>query len=289
MTAPLPHKDRPYRRQIDGIETTMIRPQRGLSLANLAELWRFRELALVMVERDIRVRYRQTVMGVSWAIAQPIVMMVVFSIVFGRLAKVPSEGFPYPVFVYAGLLPWLLFANAVSHASNALVAQSQLVSKIYFPRLLLPLSAVGVWLMDFVIAAFVLMALMLYYGTPFSLGLLLLAPLLAGVLLAALGVGVFFSALIVSYRDFRYVVPFVIQIWMFATPVIYPLAMIPTEWQWLMHLNPMAGFVDGFRAAFLGKPLNLGALAVAAFVAALMFLVGAVYFQRAERRFADVI
>jgi lipopolysaccharide transport system permease protein len=268
---------------------TVIEPRKGWRALELQELWAYRELLYVLTMRDIKVRYKQTVLGFSWAIIQPAMMMVVFSIFFGRLAKMPSDGHPYPLFVYSGLLPWTFFQTAVGSASSSLLNSSHLVTKVYFPRLMIPLSAIGSGLADFLIATMVLFVLMAIYGGTFGLSLLLAPFLILGVVFIALGVGTFLAALTVSYRDFRYVVPFMLQFWMFATPVIYPASLVPEKWRMLLYLNPMAGMIEGFRAAFLGSTFNPGAVALSLTTAALIFAAGVAYFEKVERRFADII
>ena len=201
----------------------------------------------------------------------------------------PSDGLPYPVFVYAGLLPWTFFATAIGNTSNSLVSSSNLISKVYFPRLVIPFSAVGSGLVDFLIAGAILLLMCLWYGIGWSVNLLMAPLLIAGVIFIALGAGVVLSALMVAYRDFRYVVPFLVQFWMFATPVVYPASLVPETWRWLLFLNPMAGFIEGFRSAFLGRPFDWVPLAISAAVAIAVFLLGTAYFEKVERRFADII
>ncbi len=268
---------------------TVIEPSRGWRRLDLRELWAYRELLIVLTMRDIKVRYKQTVLGAAWAILQPFMTMVVFSIFFGRLAKMPSDGFPYPIFVYSALVPCTFFANAVTGSSNSLVGSAHLVSKVYFPRLIIPLSAVGVSLVDFAVAASILLGLMLFYGVSCSFTLLMAPVLLLAIVFTALGVGTCLCALTVSYRDFRYVVPFMVQLWMFVTPVIYPSSLVPAQWRWLLYLNPMAGLIEGFRGVFLGRELHFFGLAVSAAIAIFLFLTGVAYFGRVERRFADII
>jgi lipopolysaccharide transport system permease protein len=268
---------------------TVIERQRGWRTLNLSEIWAYRELLLVLVERDIKVRYKQTVLGVLWAVIQPLATMLLFSLVFGRLAKIPSDGFPYPVFVYAGLLPWTFFATAISSSSNSLVGQQQLISKVYFPRLIIPLSSVGAGLIDFAISTVIMLALMMYFGVGWGPGLLAVPLLIAAVIFIALGVGTLLSALTVTYRDFRYVIPFMVQFWMWATPVVYPTSLFPEKWQWVLYLNPMAGLIEGFRSAFLGKPFDPTGLTISAATALVIFVIGVFYFEKMERRFADII
>jgi lipopolysaccharide transport system permease protein len=268
---------------------TRIAPSRGWRTLNVKELWAYRELLWVLTTRDIKVRYKQTVLGFAWAIIQPVMMMVVFSIFFGRLAGMPSDGYPYPVFVYAGLLPWTFFANAISSSGNSLVGSAQLVSKVYFPRLIIPLASVGGGLVDFAISTSVLLLLMVWYGVAWGAELLVAPLLVAGVILVALAVGIFLSALTVAYRDFRYVVPFLVQLWMFATPVVYPASLVPENWRWLLFLNPMAGIIEGFRAAFLGQGLDVSAFLTSFGIAVILFFIGVAYFEKVERGFADII
>lgn len=268
---------------------TVIEPPRGWRSLDLDEIWRYRELLWVLTERDIKIRYKQTVLGFAWAIIQPVMMMVVFSVFFGTLAQMPSDGLPYPIFVYAGLLPWTFFAGAINNASNSLVASSGLVSKVYFPRLVIPLSSAGSGIADFAIATIVLLLMMLWYGIGWSVNLMLAPLLVAGTVFIALGVGIFLAALNVAYRDFRYVVGFVIQFWMFATPVVYPASLVPDTWRWLLFLNPMAGFIEGFRSAFLGRPFDWPAIAISLVVAVAVFIAGVAYFEKVERTFADII
>ena len=267
----------------------MIEPVRGWRSLDLRELWAYRELLLVLTMRDIKVRYKQTVLGAAWAILQPFMTMVVFTIFFGHLANMPSDGFPYPVFVYAALVPWTFFANAITSSSNSLVGSAHLVSKVYFPRLIIPLSAVGVGIVDFASRC----------EHPARHDALLWGGLepqpadgpgaVARDSVHCLGAGTCLSALTVSYRDFRYVVPFMVQLWMFVTPVVYPASLVPTQWRWLLYLNPMSGLIEGFRAVFLGKAFDFVGLAISAGVAMTLFFVGVAYFERVERRFADII
>jgi lipopolysaccharide transport system permease protein len=275
----------------DGVDDalTVIEPSKGWRSVDTRELWAFRGLLWVLAARDVKVRYKQTVLGFVWAIIQPLMMMVVFSVLFGRLAKMPSDGYPYPIFVYAGLLPWTFFASAVSTSANSLVGSAQLISKVYFPRLIIPMASVGSSLVDFAIASGVLFLLMAYYGFGLTINLLMLPFLVASLILVALGIGTCLSGLTVAYRDFRYVIPFMVQFWLFATPVIYPSSIVPADWRWLLYLNPMAGIIGGFRAAFLGGSFDWFALAISLSVAIAMFLIGIAYFEKVERRLADII
>lgn len=284
------HKSETLQEQYFGhAHLTVIEPQRGWRTLDLKGLWAYRELLWVLTLRDVRVRYKQTVLGVLWAVIQPFMAMVVFSIFFGRLAQMPSDGFPYPIFVYAALLPWTFFANAVTTSGNSLLGSAGLVSKVYFPRLIIPLASVGAGLIDFAISAVILLLLMLYYGVGWSANLLAAPLLVLAVIFTALGVGTLVSALNVAYRDFRYVIPFLVQLWLFATPVVYPASLVPERWQWLLYLNPMAGLIEGFRAVFLGKAFDPLGLALSFAVALAVFVAGVLYFEKVERRFADII
>lgn len=267
----------------------VIRPSKGFLRLNLGDLWEYRELLYFLVWRDIKVRYKQTVLGAAWAIIQPVMTMIVFSIFFGRLAKVPSDGIPYPVFAFAALLPWQLFAFALTESSNSLVGSQNLITKVYFPRLVIPLASVLAGLVDFAIAFVVLFGLMLYYHITPTAAVAWL-PLFVGLALAtALSVGLWLSALNVKYRDVRYTIPFLTQLWMFATPVAYPSSLIPQPWRTWYGLNPMAGVVEGFRWALLGKSGGPGLLLWVSVAAVLILLVGGLfYFRRMESTFADI-
>lgn len=257
----------------------------------LKDIWRYRELFYFLAWRDILVRYKQTVIGVTWSLLRPLLTMIVFSLVFGKLAKLPAHGIPYPIIVLTGLLPWQFFANALSESSNSLVGNANLISKVYFPRLIIPTSAVIVSIADFLIAFALLLALLAWYGfwpgwTVFALPLF--ASLAAA---AALGTGLLFAALLVKYRDFRFVIPFVIQVGLYASPVGYLSSLVPERWRLLFSLNPMVGIIDGFRWSLLGGrlPIDWVGVAVSASVVGLLFLAGFLYFRKTERTFADVI
>lgn len=268
---------------------TVIEPPRGWRMLDWRELWAYRELLWVLGGRDVRVRYKQTVLGASWAILRPLTAMLIFSAVFGHLAKMPSEGFPYPVFVYAGLLPWTFFASALTASGQSLVGSAQLITKVYFPRLIIPLASIGSALVDLLVSTGVLLALMAWYSVGWTWHLVAAPLLLAAVVFASLGIGTLLAALTVSYRDFTHLTPFIVQIWMYATPVVFPVTLVPQQWRWLLSLNPMTGLTEGFRSAFLGKPFDLFGIAASLVIAAGLFALGVAYFERAERRFADVI
>ncbi len=268
---------------------TVIEPSSGWVALRLRELWEYRELLYFLTWRDIKVRYKQTALGASWAIIQPFFTMLVFSIFFGRLAKVPSDGIPYPVFSYAALLPWTFFANGLSQASNSLVGSANLISKVYFPRLVVPLSSVLSGVLDFAIAFVVLGGMMLYYGM-WPTGAAIWLPLfLLLSFITALGTSLWLSALNVQYRDIRYAVPFLTQFWLFATPIAYPSSLLTEPWRTLYGLNPMVGVVEGFRWALFGSQPPGAMLGVSAVVALLLLVCGAYYFRRMEQTFADVV
>ncbi|HEV3164069.1 MAG TPA: ABC transporter permease, partial [Isosphaeraceae bacterium] len=268
-----------------------ITPQPGWVGLNLREFWAYRELLYFLTWRDIKVRYKQTTLGAAWAVLQPVMTMAIFTIFFGRLAGIETRtgGVPYPLFVFSALLPWMFFANAMTACGNSLVGSSSLVTKVYFPRLVIPLSTVAAGLVDLAISFVVLLALLAFYQVPPAWPWLLVPLFLAAVVLAACGMGMLLSALTVSYRDFRYVVPFLSQIWMFLTPVMYPGSIVPARWQRLYYLNPMAGLIDGFRAVLLGQPPEWSHVLPSLIIAILILLAGAAYFHKVEGDFADVI
>lgn len=268
----------------------LIRPSRDWVSLQLRDVWEYRELLYFLVWRDIKVRYKQTVLGASWAILQPFLTMVVFAIFFGRLAKVPSDGIPYPIFAYCALLPWQLFAHALTQSSNSLVMNERLITKVYFPRLIIPISAVLAGLVDFAIAFVVLLGMMLYYGIVPTLAALTLPLFLLLAIATALAVGLWLSALNVQYRDVRHTIPFLTQFWLFATPIAYSSSLVPEQWRALYGLNPMAGVVEGFRWALLGNTGSMGPLVVVSALAVIVLLIGGlVYFRRMEKTFADVV
>lgn len=272
------------------VSPIIIRPSRGWVPLKLADLWEYRELLYFLIWRDVKVRYKQTVLGAAWAIIQPFFTMVVFSVVFGRLAKIPSDGLPYPVFAYCALLPWQLFAHALTESGNSLVASQNLITKVYFPRLVIPLAAVLAGLVDFAIAFLVLLAMMAYYGIAPTAAVATLPLFLLLALTTALGVGLWLSALNVQYRDVRYTIPFLTQFWLFATPVAYPASLVPEPWRAVLGLNPMAGVVEGFRWALLGTAHAPGSMLTVSVVVVLALLVGGLYyFRRMEKTFADVV
>ena len=270
---------------------TIIEPSKGWIAINWKDLWKYRELLYFLTWRDIKVRYKQTVLGALWAIIQPFMSMVVFTIFFGRLAGLDKKtgDIPYPIFVYAGLLPWNLFSQSLGRCGQSVVGSAHLITKVYFPRLIIPLSSVGTCLVDFAVSFIILVALMFYYSVWPSISIVLILPLIVFTVVAALGVGMLLSALNVAYRDIGYVIPFIVQLWFFATPVIYPLNMVPKKWQWVMSLNPLTGIIEGYRSAILGTAFDWANLGVSVSVAVVAFLAGMLYFRRVERRFADIV
>ena len=266
-----------------------IKPSRGWVGLKLGELWQYRELVYFLAWRDIKVRYKQAALGGAWAIIQPVGMMIVFSLFFGRLAKIPSDGIPYPIFSYAALLPWTYFALTLAQSSQSLVSGSNMITKVYFPRLVMPTASALAGLVDFVLAFGVLIGMMFYYGMQPTMAILLLPLFLLLAFLTALGVGLWLSALNVHYRDVRYTVPFLTQLWLFATPVVYPSSLLSEPWRTVYGLNPMVGVVEGFRWAMLGNHPPGPMLGVSAVVAVLLLISGAFYFRRMERTFADVV
>lgn len=270
--------------------TIRIVPVKGWTALQLREVWQRRELMLFLTWRDIKVRYAQTALGVAWAVLQPLALMVVLTVFLGRLAGVPSDGYPYAVFAMAGLVVWTFFANAVTGAANSLIGSANLVSRVYFPRLVLPGAALMSFLPDIAIASALLMVLMVVYGVSIPVTALLLPVFVAFAMLVAASIGVWLAALNVAYRDVRYAVPFLIQLWLFATPVAYPASLVPDRVRDLLGLNPMSGVVEGFRWALLGqRPAPWSLMAVSALVAVVVLVAGAFYFRRVEHRFADVI
>ncbi len=265
------------------------KPSEGLSL-RLKELLEFHELIYFLTWRDLKVRYKQTALGVIWAVLQPLLTMVVFTIFFGRLAKIPSDGVPYPIFSYTALLPWQLFANGVTNSSNSLVNNSNLITKIYFPRLIMPMSSVAGGLADFFVSFLVLMGMMIYYGITPTWAILTLPFFILLATATSFSVGLWLSAINVKYRDVRYTVPFLTQIWLFLTPIAYPSSLVPEKWRFIYGLNPMAGVVEGFRWALLGKSNQDWHMISASVIIVIVLLIGGlIYFRRMERTFADII
>ena len=272
------------------VPVTRIAPSRGWVSLKLRELVEYRELLYFLVWRDIKVRYKQTALGASWAIIQPFFTMVVFSLFFGKLAKVPSDGVPYPIFSFAALVPWTFFSNALTQSSNSLVGSANLLKKVYFPRLAIPIASVVAGIVDFAVAFLMLLGMMAWFGLAPTMNAVWLPLLLLLATVTSLGVGFWLSAMNVKYRDVKYVVPFLAQLWLFATPVAYPSSLLSEPWRTLYGLNPMAGVIEGFRWALVGTDTAPGPMIAVSSVAALVLLVsGAFYFRRMERGFADVV
>lgn len=280
----------PMAHQFDDVPVVHIEPTRGWVSLGLKELWAYRELLYFFVWRDIKVRYKQTILGAAWAIIQPFFTMIVFSLFFGRLAQVPSDGLPYPIFSYAALVPWTFFATGVSQASNTLVANANMVKKIYFPRLTMPIATVLAGVVDFVLAFIVLLGMLFYYEVVPTINVLWLPLFLLLALVTAVGVSLWLAALNVQFRDVRYIVPFIVQFWLFITPIAYSSSLLSEPWRTLYGINPMAGVVEGFRWALLGTDTAPGPIiAVSTLVAIVLLLSGILYFRRMEKSFADVV
>jgi lipopolysaccharide transport system permease protein len=267
----------------------VIEPRHGFVRFDVAELWHYRDLLYFLTWREISIRYKQTLLGFAWAVIQPVMTMVVFTVFLGRLAKMPSDGIPYPVFSYLGLLPWLYFANAVTRSGTSLVSNAHLLSKVYFPRVLIPLSGVLSAAVDFAIAFVVLVGLMLWYGIAPAASTLWLLPLTLLTAVAAAGAGMWLAALNVKYRDVQHAIPFLMQVWMYATPVVYPASVVPERWRTLFALNPLAGVIEAYRAATLGRAMPWSLLGASTVAAVLLVVIGTWQFRRMERSFADIV
>lgn len=267
----------------------IIQPSGRWGVSNLRDAWNYRELLYFLIWRDVKVRYKQTALGVAWAIIQPLFTMLIFSLFFGRLAGVPSDNVPYPVFAYAGLLPWTFFANAIGNSGNSLVGSANLITKVYFPRMIIPAAAVGAGLIDLGISFVVLIPLMFYYGITISWNVLMLPVFVVLTALLALGVGMWLSALNVKYRDVRFALPFLVQLWMFISPVIYPTSFLPERWQLLFAVNPMTGIIEGYRSALFGHAFNWKALAVSTSLTLAVLVYASFSFRRMEKSFADIV
>jgi lipopolysaccharide transport system permease protein len=272
-------------------ELVTIKPVKGWVPLNLKDLWHYRELIYFLTWRDLKVRYKQSVLGVLWALLKPFMNMVVFTIFFGQLAKIPSDGIPYPIFSYTGLLPWGFFAAALEVSARSMLQSGGMVSKIYFPRIIVPLSSVFANLVDFLIAFTILIGMMIYYQITPTINTLWLPVFILLAMITAIGVGLWFSALLVMYRDVNYMLPFITEIWKFVSPVVYSATLIPDKWQWLYSINPMAGVVTGFRWALLGQPesISFSSLAISGAISLIIFISGLYFFRRMERIFADMI
>ena len=269
----------------------VIEPSGSWVALNLRDLWAYRELLYFLTWRDIKVRYKQTLLGVAWAIMQPLFTMLVFTLFFGRLAgmEARTEGMPYPLFAFAGLLPWTFFSNAIINSGNSLVGSANLITKVYFPRMIIPGAAVAAGLVDLGIAFIMLVGLMVYYQVTITWTLVMLPVLVMLTALLAVAVGMWLSALNVKYRDIRFALPFFIQLWLFVSPVIFPSSILPEKWRWVMQLNPLAGIIEGYRSSVFGRPLNWTALGISAVITLLLLIYASYSFRRMEKTFADVI
>jgi lipopolysaccharide transport system permease protein len=263
--------------------------QDTLASLSLREIWAFRELLYFLTWRDIKVRYKQTAMGAAWAIIQPVLMMLTFALFFGLLLGVHTDGLPFLLFFYCGLLPWTFFSGAIAAGSGSLIGSANLITKVYFPRILVPAAAVGALLVDLAITIVILIGLGIYYGIPLTWNLAMLPVLLLMTIVLALEFGIWLSALTVKYRDIRHALPFVLQLWMFLTPIVYPLSLIPSKWRWLMYINPVTGIVEGLRAVFTAQPINWAALGVTTVFMVVMLIWSVHTFRRIEKSFADLI
>jgi lipopolysaccharide transport system permease protein len=271
------------------VPTLIIRPPRKWVPIDFQEIWAYRELLYFFTWRDVKIRYKQTGLGFAWAVIQPLFTMIIFSLIFGAFAKIPSDGIPYPLFSYAALLPWTLFAEGMTRSTNSMVANAPIMTKVYFPRLLMPISGIMSPLVDFCIAFSILIAMMFYYGFVPTVNVIFLPAFLLLAIATSLGVGLWLSALNVQYRDFQYTVPFLIQIWMYASPVVYPASMLPEKFRVLYGLNPMAGVIEGFRWALLGTTPPSAMILVSVGVVVVMLVSGLFYFKKMEQYFADLV
>lgn len=269
---------------------TIISPSRGWLSLNLPEVWAYRELLGLLAWRYVSVRYKQSIVGIGWSVIQPVTTMVIFTVIFGMFAKLPSDGIPYPIFTYCALLPWNYFARSLGDSSDSIVGSTDLITKVYFPRLVLPLSRIFAGLIDFLIAFVLLVGMMAWYKIAPTRGLIFLPLFILMAMFAALGVGLWLTALNVKYRDVRFVVPFLIQFWMYASPVAYSISIVPVKWVWLYSLNPMVGVIEGFRWALLGKaPPSPETLLIPIGIVTAVLISGLYYFKRVEKTFADII
>jgi len=267
----------------------LIEPPGGWVSPRVSELWEYRELLYFLVWRDVKVRYKQTVLGVLWAGLQPLLTMLLFWALFGRLAGIKSDGIPYPIFAFSALLIWTFFANAITHSSTSMVGSSNLITKVYFPRMIIPMAAVGAGLVDLIISFPLLVVLSFYYGVDLRWTTLMVPVLVLLTTLLAVGVGMWLSGLNVKYRDVRFALPFVVQLWMFASPIIYPSSMLPLKWRWLIRLNPLTGIIEAFRSCLFGRELDWAALGISTIITIAVLVYSAYAFRRVERGFADII
>lgn len=271
------------------INELLIKPSHGWASLKLKELWEYRELFYFLAQRDIKIRYRQAVLGIAWAVLQPLLTMLLFWFLFGRLAGIKSEGIPYPIFAFSALLLWTFFSNSVTSSSNSLVGSSHLITKVYFPRMIIPMAAVGAGLVDLIISLPLLAVLGFYYRVNLNWTILIVPVLILLTICLAVGVGMWLSALNVKYRDIRFALPFLVQLWMFASPIIYPSSMLPEKWRWLLRLNPLTGIIENFRASLFGRKFDWAALGISAVITTAVLVYSAYAFRRVEKCFADIV
>jgi len=274
---------------VDEVPITIIQPITGWMPIDLKDLWTNRELIYTFASRDIKVRYKQTALGAGWAIIQPLFTMVIFTIIFGGFAKIPSEGLPYPLFSYSALLPWTLFAEGITRSTSSMITNSNIMTKVYFPRLVMPISGIISPVMDFAVAFIILVGMILYYGFVPTINIVWLPAFILLALATSLGVGLWLSALNVQYRDFQYTIPFIIQLWLYSSPVVYASSLVPDKYKLIYGLNPMAGVIEGFRWALLGTEPPSSMIFVSVLMVAVILISGAYYFKRMEKTFADVV
>lgn len=267
----------------------VVEPRKSGIKFHFKDWWTYRELLYFLIWRDVKIRYKQTLLGAAWAIIQPLLTMVIFTFIFGRVAQIDSEGIPYPVFAYAALLPWTFFANAITSSGNSIVGSAHLITKVYFPRMIIPVSAVGAGLVDFAVAFPMLVALMFYYNIPLTLSLLLFVPLVLLTTLLAIAVGMWLSAINVKYRDVKFAIPFLVQIWMYVSPVAYPSSVVPARWRTIYSLNPFVGIIDGYRAALFGRAIDWKEIGISLVLTLILLGYASFQFRRMEKGFADII
>ena len=267
----------------------VVEPRKRRELVNLKDLWAYRELLYFLIWRDVKIRYKQTFLGAIWAIIQPLLTMLIFFLIFSKVAKIDTHGIPYPVFAFAALLPWTFFANAITLSGNSVVNSAHLITKVYFPRVIVPIAAVCAGLVDLAVAFPMLLALMLYYHIGLTLNLLLLLPLVILTTLLAIAVGLWLSSLNVKYRDVKFAIPFLVQIWMYSSPIAYPSSVVPAKWRLLYSLNPFVGIVDGYRSALFGRPFDWTTMTISLLITLLLLIIALLQFRKMESSFADII
>lgn len=266
-----------------------IESKNSWQMVDLRDVWAHRELLYFLMWRDVKIKYKQTLLGAAWAVIQPLLTMLIFTLIFSKVAGIDSNGIPYPIFAYAGLLPWTFFANSINHSSSSMVSNSHLITKVYFPRVIIPIAAVGAGLVDFAVAFVMFVLLMIYYRIQITTNLLMLPPLLALTTLLAIGVGTWLSAINVKYRDVKFAVPFLVQIWMYLSPIAYPITVIPQRWRLIYSLNPVTGLIEGYRSAFFARPFDWPSLGISLAITLIVIGYAAYEFRKLEKGFADII